>query len=157
VEIHRRSQASVEDSITVEVVRDITEREEAHLRLYQMAHQDALTGLPNRSMFFESLAKALSQAKQNNWGVAVDHFKTVNDTHGGGSREPRISAPDATVRSRSGMSALDSVHLGSGFVREASYHRHRVRRVQPSPPSRIPCETWPQRAHQAAGTRASDG
>jgi diguanylate cyclase (GGDEF)-like protein/PAS domain S-box-containing protein len=87
VEIHRRSQPSVEDSITVGVVRDITEREEAHLRLYQMAHQDALTGLPNRTMFFESLAKTLSQAKKNNWGVAIlyadlDHFKTVNDTHG---------------------------------------------------------------------------
>ena len=87
VEIHRRSQPIVEDSITVGVVRDITEREEAHLRLYQMAHQDALTGLPNRTMFFESLAKTLSQAKKNNWGVAVlyvdvDHFKSVNDTHG---------------------------------------------------------------------------
>ena len=73
--------------ITVGVVRDVTEHEEAHLRLYQMAHQDALTGLPNRTMFFETLAKTISQAKMNNWGVAVlyvdlDHFKSVNDTHG---------------------------------------------------------------------------
>ena len=57
------------------------------MRLYQMAHQDALTGLPNRTMFFETLAKTIAQAKMNNWGVAVlyvdlDHFKTVNDTHG---------------------------------------------------------------------------
>ena len=87
VEIHRRVQETDSELITVGVVRDITEREEAHLRLYQMAHQDALTGLPNRTMFFETLAKTISQAKMNNWGVAVlyvdlDHFKSVNDTHG---------------------------------------------------------------------------
>jgi diguanylate cyclase (GGDEF)-like protein/PAS domain S-box-containing protein len=87
VEIHRRSQETKDERITVGVVRDITEREEAHMRLYQMAHQDALTGLPNRTMFFETLAKTIAQAKMNNWGVAVlyvdlDHFKTVNDTHG---------------------------------------------------------------------------
>ncbi len=87
VEIHRRMQETEDHSITVGVVRDITEREEAHLRLYQMAHQDALTGLPNRTMFFETLAKTIAQAKMNNWGVAVlyvdlDHFKTINDSHG---------------------------------------------------------------------------
>ncbi len=87
VEIHRRMQETEGQSITVGVVRDITEREEAHLRLYQMAHQDPLTGLPNRTMFFETLAKTIAQAKMNNWGVAVlyvdlDHFKAINDTHG---------------------------------------------------------------------------
>jgi diguanylate cyclase (GGDEF)-like protein/PAS domain S-box-containing protein len=87
VEIHRQSQASGADSITVGVVRDITEREEAHLRLYQMAHHDALTGLPNRTLFYETLSKTLTQAKKSNWGVSVlyvdlDHFKNVNDTHG---------------------------------------------------------------------------
>ncbi len=87
VEIHRRVQETEGELITVGVVRDITEREEAHMRLYQMAHQDALTGLPNRTMFFETLAKTIAQAKMNNWSVAVlyvdlDHFKSVNDTHG---------------------------------------------------------------------------
>ena len=87
VEIHRQPHTTGEDSITVGVVRDITEREEAHLRLYQMAHHDALTGLPNRTLFYETLAKTLTQAKNSNWGVAVlyvdvDHFKNVNDTHG---------------------------------------------------------------------------
>jgi diguanylate cyclase (GGDEF)-like protein/PAS domain S-box-containing protein len=87
VEIHRRSQPRGGDSVTVGVVRDITEREEAHLRLYQMAHHDALTGLPNRTMLFETLAKTLDQAKKNDWGVALlyvdlDQFKSVNDTHG---------------------------------------------------------------------------
>jgi diguanylate cyclase (GGDEF)-like protein/PAS domain S-box-containing protein len=87
VEIHRQAQRSGDDSITVGVVRDITEREEAHLRLYQMAHHDALTGLPNRTLFNETLTKTVAQAKKSDWGVAVlyidlDHFKTINDTHG---------------------------------------------------------------------------
>jgi diguanylate cyclase (GGDEF)-like protein/PAS domain S-box-containing protein len=87
VEIHRQAQTSADDSIAVGVVRDITEREEAHLRLYQMAHHDALTGLPNRTLFYETLTKTLAQAKKSDWGVAVlyidlDHFKNVNDTHG---------------------------------------------------------------------------
>jgi len=87
VEIHRQDQSSSADSITVGVVRDITEREEAHLRLYQMAHHDALTGLPNRTLFYETLTKTLAQARKSEWGVAVlyidlDHFKNVNDTHG---------------------------------------------------------------------------
>ncbi len=87
VEIHRQAPLVGEDPVTVGVVRDITERQEAHLRLYQMAHHDALTGLPNRTLFQKTLEKTLVQAKKRNWGVIVlhidlDHFKTVNDTHG---------------------------------------------------------------------------
>jgi diguanylate cyclase (GGDEF)-like protein/PAS domain S-box-containing protein len=87
VEIHRHSQIAGDDTITVGVIRDVTEREEAHLRLYQMAHHDPLTGLPNRTLFYDTLGKTLLQAKRKNWGVVVlyidlDHFKTVNDTHG---------------------------------------------------------------------------
>jgi diguanylate cyclase (GGDEF)-like protein/PAS domain S-box-containing protein len=87
VEIQRHTQMSGKDTITVGVIRDVTEREEAHLRLYQMAHHDPLTGLPNRTLFYETLGKTLAQAKKKNWGVVVlyidlDHFKTVNDTHG---------------------------------------------------------------------------
>jgi diguanylate cyclase (GGDEF)-like protein/PAS domain S-box-containing protein len=87
VDIHRHTQSSGDDTITVGVIRDVTEREEAHLRLYQMAHHDPLTGLPNRTLFYDTLGKTLSRAKRKNWGVLVlyvdlDHFKTVNDTHG---------------------------------------------------------------------------
>jgi diguanylate cyclase (GGDEF)-like protein/PAS domain S-box-containing protein len=87
VEIHRHTQVSGDDTITVGVIRDVTEREEAHLRLYQMAHHDPLTGLPNRTLFYDTLGKTLSQAQRKNWAVLVlyvdlDHFKTVNDTYG---------------------------------------------------------------------------
>jgi diguanylate cyclase (GGDEF)-like protein/PAS domain S-box-containing protein len=87
VEMHRQAQLSGDDWIIVGVVRDITERKEAELRLHHLAHYDALTGLPNRTLFYESLKKTLHLASGSGWLVAVmfidlDHFKNVNDTLG---------------------------------------------------------------------------
>jgi diguanylate cyclase (GGDEF)-like protein/PAS domain S-box-containing protein len=89
VEIHRETLVSVPgvDSTTVGVVRDVTEYEEAQLRLYQLAHHDPLTGLPNRTLFHKTLSKTLAHAKKVDWHVALlyidlDHFRKVNDTHG---------------------------------------------------------------------------
>ena len=87
VEVHRHAQASEAGWIIVEVMRDITERVEADKRLHQLAHYDALTGLPNRTLFYETLRKTLTQATIGDWYVAVlfidlDHFKAVNDTFG---------------------------------------------------------------------------
>jgi diguanylate cyclase (GGDEF)-like protein len=52
-----------------------------------MAQYDALTGLPNRILFKEALAKSLVHAAAGGWQVAVfgidlDHFKNVNDSLG---------------------------------------------------------------------------
>lgn len=53
----------------------------------QMALQDALTGLPNRASFEQSLDHGLIQAKRHGWGLAVlfidiDKFKSINDSYG---------------------------------------------------------------------------
>lgn len=53
----------------------------------QLALRDALTGLPNRVLFEQSLDSGLSQAKRRGWGLAVlfidiDNFKSINDDHG---------------------------------------------------------------------------
>jgi diguanylate cyclase (GGDEF)-like protein len=55
--------------------------------LEHLANYDPVTGLPNRALFYETLAKTLDQALHNNLQVAVllidlDHFKNVNDTLG---------------------------------------------------------------------------
>lgn len=53
----------------------------------EFALHDALTGLPNRVLFEQSLDNGLIQAKRHGWGLAVlfidiDNFKSINDTYG---------------------------------------------------------------------------
>ena len=87
VETQRHAQRSGADWIIVGVIRDITERKEAERRLMRMAHYDALTDLPNRTLFAKTLSKTLTRAKGRGGSIALlfldlDHFKIVNDTQG---------------------------------------------------------------------------
>jgi diguanylate cyclase (GGDEF)-like protein/PAS domain S-box-containing protein len=69
------------------VAHDITERKQTEQRLEQLALYDALTGLPNRILFFERMNQLLALAKRNRNVLAVlymdlDRFKAVNDMLG---------------------------------------------------------------------------
>ena len=69
------------------LVRDITQRKEAEARLAQLAHYDALTGLPTRPLFRDRATHALLHAARVGRILAVlyldlDHFKPVNDRLG---------------------------------------------------------------------------
>ncbi|MDP5238066.1 GGDEF domain-containing protein [Uliginosibacterium sp. 31-16] len=68
-------------------VTDITERKTAADRLSNMAQHDAITGLPNRTLFFDLLQHALFQAKRHKEVLALayidlDNFKGINDNFG---------------------------------------------------------------------------
>ncbi|MDR7334358.1 PAS domain S-box protein [Roseateles asaccharophilus] len=66
---------------------DITVTKQAEQRLLELAHVDALTGLPNRREFESRLQLALARARRQRQAMAVifmdvDHFKLINDGHG---------------------------------------------------------------------------
>ncbi len=74
------------DSIGLQIGQLIA-RKSAEEQLKQMAHYDFLTGLPNRSLFNELLARAFAKAERHRTHVAVlfvdlDGFKRINDTFG---------------------------------------------------------------------------
>jgi diguanylate cyclase (GGDEF)-like protein/PAS domain S-box-containing protein len=77
------------DEIThfISIQEDISAQKIAEQRIQHMAHYDALTGLPNRSLFFDRLGHALANSKRSAEHVALlfldlDRFKPVNDTYG---------------------------------------------------------------------------
>ena len=66
---------------------DIAERKAAEQRVAYMARHDALTGLSNRTVFYEHLAMKLVEVRRDGGHVALlcldlDRFKSVNDTLG---------------------------------------------------------------------------
>lgn len=91
-------------SVNAALVEGIREREGLHAELSKTnaaliesrkqarrarsdALHDALTGLPNFTLFKDRLDQALTQARRHDWRLAVmfidlDKFKDVNDTHG---------------------------------------------------------------------------
>jgi diguanylate cyclase (GGDEF)-like protein/PAS domain S-box-containing protein len=71
----------------IAVVRDITERKNLEAALAHRALHDPLTGLPNRTLFFDRLRQAKLQARRDRRQVALvmldlDQFKSVNDEYG---------------------------------------------------------------------------
>lgn len=69
------------------VLERTTELEAANRQLLYLALHDELTGLPNRALFMERLAQAMTQAKAGNNHLAIlfldcDRFKLINDSFG---------------------------------------------------------------------------
>lgn len=67
--------------------KDISERMRTQERLRFMAHHDALTELPNRTLFLERLKQAMARAHWHQRLISVmfmdlDRFKNINDTLG---------------------------------------------------------------------------
>lgn len=66
---------------------DRSELEAANRRLHDMAYTDMLTGLPNRILFDDRMARAIATANREGGQVGLlfvdlDEFKPVNDTYG---------------------------------------------------------------------------
>jgi len=66
---------------------NIDARKQEEQRMRRMAHEDALTGLPNRVLLHDRMRQAIRTADREGHKVGLvyfdlDHFKPVNDTHG---------------------------------------------------------------------------
>lgn len=69
------------------IFEDITERHQARKELEHLATHDALTDIPNRSLFAELLHQSCERSRQTDLCPAVlfidlDNFKTINDSFG---------------------------------------------------------------------------
>jgi diguanylate cyclase (GGDEF)-like protein/PAS domain S-box-containing protein len=93
------AELAIEDSVTavrdrrglvtgqVTVLRDVSTMRATSRRMAYLANHDLLTGLPNRLLLADRLARALAMADRHKRGVAVlfldvDRFKAINDSLG---------------------------------------------------------------------------
>lgn len=72
---------------TTIVFRDITVRKANEARIQQLAYYDALTGLPNRTLFIDRLQQEIRKSNRNHSHMSLmfidlDRFKEINDTLG---------------------------------------------------------------------------
>ena len=73
--------------MTTRIAGIAIERKRAEDQIRFLAHHDALTGLPNRSLLKDRLTQAILQTRRHNPWVSVvfidlDNFKTINDSLG---------------------------------------------------------------------------
>ncbi|HEY1774358.1 MAG TPA: EAL domain-containing protein [Gammaproteobacteria bacterium] len=85
------------------VISDISDRKRAEAQVYQLAHYDALTGLPNRALLRDRLGQAMHDAKRRGAKLAVmyldlDRFKNVNDSLGHETGDKLLKAVSSRLR-----------------------------------------------------------
>jgi diguanylate cyclase (GGDEF)-like protein len=83
--------------------RDITERKRVHKQIQHQAHYDALTGIPNRTLFYDRLAQGIGLARRERYELALlfldlDKFKAVNDDLGHEAGDEVLRTAAARIR-----------------------------------------------------------
>jgi diguanylate cyclase (GGDEF)-like protein len=107
---------AIMDGIASQVGQFLARKEaESHMRFF--ANHDALTGLPNRTMFNQRLTQAVAQAGRHGKRVAVlfvdlDRFKVVNDTLGHEAGDSLLC--DLATRLRESLRAGDTLGRQGG-------------------------------------------
>lgn len=101
---------SVENYISIST--DMSKIKKAEEKLHSLAYYDLLTGIPNRTLFYERLERALIRANDNKKGVALlfmdlDGFKIINDSLGHAAGD--LILKEVAVRINSNIRKSDTV------------------------------------------------
>jgi diguanylate cyclase (GGDEF)-like protein/PAS domain S-box-containing protein len=86
------------------IFSDITKRKQDEKKIWHQANYDALTGLPNRTLFLDRLTQAMHQAHHERRQLALmfidlDRFKYVNDTLGHASGDQLLRSAAQRIAS----------------------------------------------------------
>ncbi|WP_293856070.1 diguanylate cyclase [Sphingomonas sp. SCN 67-18] len=87
----------------------------------RVAQSDVLTGLANRRAFEDRLKRAVNQARETHRPLAlafcdIDHFKTINDTHGHEVGDRILRYVARQLAAASGNNCFVARHGGEEFV-----------------------------------------
>jgi len=101
--------------------RGAEELEDLNRRLTEMAVRDGLTGLYNHRHFRESLEIEVQRSQRHDHVFSlifldVDHFKTLNDTHGHLQGDRTLRTLAQVVQKRSRASTLVARYGGEEFI-----------------------------------------
>lgn len=123
--VHQRADGSLYDVLVhlqmdthgerpsfVALILDISERKKAERQIWDQAHYDTLTGLPNRILLQDRLAQKIAQSHRTGERIAVmfidlDRFKEINDTLGHAQGDMLLA--QAARRLRHAVRASDTV------------------------------------------------
>jgi diguanylate cyclase (GGDEF)-like protein/PAS domain S-box-containing protein len=103
-----------QDRVThyIGVFSDLSHIKSTEKKLDFLAHRDPLTGLPNRALFSELLARAIQRAESGRQQFALlfldlDNFKTINDSLGYGVGDEALTA--VAGRLKATLSSVDAI------------------------------------------------
>jgi diguanylate cyclase (GGDEF)-like protein len=131
----------------VATYEDVTERRRVEARIAYMAHHDALTDLPNRTLLAERIEHAFARAFRFGEAFSIlyldlDRFKSVNDTLGHPIGDKLLKAVAERLRSctrdtdlvaRMGGDEFAVLQIGPDTVRSTEQLAQRIREVVSAP------------------------
>ncbi|MDR4516231.1 MAG: EAL domain-containing protein [Nitrosomonas sp.] len=105
----------------IAVMYDMSEQKHYNEKINYLAHYDALTKLPNRTLFTERLEHAIAKARRNNTQLAIlfidlDNFKHINDSHGHPVGDELLCQVAARLNTIMRSSDTVSRHSGDEFT-----------------------------------------
>ncbi len=88
----------------VGIFAEISSQQHLQRQLHQLAYYDALTGLPNRQLFYDRIGQVIVHAKRDGSGFAIlfidlDRFKDINDSLGHSFGDKLLQAAACRIKS----------------------------------------------------------